>query len=150
MNLVKAGRYNARVAEHAITETKSGDPQATIRFEFETTEGLRQLTWFGSFKEKALEHTLKSLVVCGLEGNNPSGPLEIGKEVSIVIEVSKDQNGDDRNVVRWVNKLGGNSNKMDASSAKAKLERYAGAIMALKEKEGVDSKPDFYKDDPGF
>lgn len=134
MSLVKSGRYSARVVSHAITETKGGDPQASIRFSFETSDGLKELTYFGSFKGGALEHTLKALVASGLKGNNPAGALEIGKTVSIVVEIDKDMNGKDRNVVRWVNQPGGVINKMDDNSAKAKLEQYAGAVMALREK----------------
>jgi hypothetical protein len=136
MSLVKAGRYKAKVIEHGITETSKGLPQAAIRFGFETDEGYKELVWFGSFKDKALEFTLQTLVNCGLKGNNPADPLEIGKEVSIVVEVDKDQDGHDRNIVRWVNKLGGVGNKLDDMTAKSKLERFSGAIMAIKQREG--------------
>lgn len=142
MDLVKAGRYKAVIVEHGITETKNRDPQAAIRFGFETTEGYRELIWFGSFKERALEHTLKALVVCGLQGNNPAGPLEIGKEVSITVEIDLDQHEKERNVVRWVNKLGGVGTKVDSAVASSKLEQYAGAIMALRQKSGnSEDKP---------
>jgi len=139
-NLVKPGRYTAKVLDHGITETKNGDPQAAVRFGFETADGPRELTWYGSFKEKALEFTIKGLVNCGLKGNNPAGALEIGKEVSIVVEVDQDQEGKDRNVIRWVNALGGITKKMDSREAAAKLERFSGAVMALKEKEGLAPK----------
>lgn len=140
MNLVKAGRYNAKVVDHGITETKNGDPQAAIRFGFETQDGYKELVWFGSFKEKALEFTLQALVNCGLQGTNPAGPLEIGKEVSVVVDINKDHEGKDRNVVQWVNKLGGIGKKVDEMEAKAKLERFSGAIMAIKEREGSGIK----------
>lgn len=145
MSLVKSGRYPAKVVSHAITETKGGDPQAAIRFGFETSDGPKELTFFGSFKGGALEHTLKALVASGLKGNNPAGPLEIGKDVSIVVEINKDINGNDRNVVRWVNQPGGVTNKMDDMSAKAKLEQYTGAVMALREK--VNAPPSLNSDD---
>lgn len=142
MNLVPAGRYNAKVVTHAITETLHGEPQAVIRFGFETKDGYRELTWFGSFKEKAAEHTLKALVNCGLKGANPAGELEIGKEVSIVVSIEKDQKGADRNKINWVNKLGTILNSMESSEAKSKLDRFSGAVMALKQKEGVDKDED--------
>jgi hypothetical protein len=150
MSIVKAGRYNARVVDHGISETKAGDPQVAIRFAFETPEGERELTYYGSFKEKALEHTIKALVTCGLQGSNPAGALEINKEVSIVVEVDKDFEGHDRNVVRWVNPLGsGMIKKIDPSKAAALLERYSGAVMAFKEKTGVKpSNGGFDPDEP--
>jgi hypothetical protein len=138
-DLVKPGRYKAKVIDHGISKTKAGDPQAVVRFEFETTTGYRELTWFGSFKEGALEHTVRALVNCGLKGANPASALEIGKEVSIVVEIDKDQKGEDRNVVRWVNSLGGITNKIDQREANALLERFSGVVMALKEKEGTST-----------
>jgi hypothetical protein len=150
MSIVKPGRYTAFVKEHAITETREGLPQATIVFEFEFEGATRELTWFGSFKEGALDHTIKALVVCGLDGANPAGPLEIGRKVSIVIEVEKDQEGKDRNKVRWVNKAGGIAKPMDSSEAKAKLERFSGLVMKAKQTldGGVEQKKDPNKDLP--
>lgn len=137
MSLVKPGKYLARIVEHAITETKSGEPQAVVKFGFDVEETYRELNWFGSFKEKALEHTLRALVNCGLKGNSPAGPLELGKEVSITVETDVNQDGKERNVVRWVNKIATLGKKVDDMTAKAKLEKYSGAVMALKQREGA-------------
>lgn len=134
MTLVKPGRYSANVLEHGISETKAGDPQAVVKFEFEVDGSKRELTWFGSFKEKALPFTLDALVACGLKGNNPAGALEIGKEVSIVIEKDVNDEGKERNVIRWVNRPSMPIKKMDSVSANAKLEKYAAAVMAIKAK----------------
>lgn len=148
MDLIKPGRYKAVIVEHGITPTKSNDPQVAIRFGFETKDGYRELNWFGSFKGGALEHTLKALVVCGLQGTNPAGPLEIGKEVSITVEIGEDRNGKDRNIVRWVNSFGGIGKKIDGLTATAMLDQYSGAVMALKERLGNGgSQP---PDDLGF
>jgi hypothetical protein len=136
MNLIKEGTYTGKVVDHAITETKDGNPQAYIRFEFEADGTTRELPWYGSFKEKALEHTIKALVVCGLEGSNPAGPLSIGKEVSIVVKIDKDNNGNDRNVIRWVNRLGG-VNPVDPVKARSSLEKYSALVIATKQNMGV-------------
>jgi hypothetical protein len=133
MTLIKPGRYTAYVKDHAITETKDGNPQATVVFEFEVDGSKRELTWFGSFKEKAVEHTIKGLIVCGLSGANPAGPLEIGREVSIVVATDKDLNGNERSVIRWVNRPGGIMKPMDHGEASTKLERFAGLVMATKQ-----------------
>lgn len=140
MNLIKPGTYAAKVLDHGITETKSGDPQAAVRFTFQTEDGQRELTWFGSFKDTVIEHTIKGLVACGLQGNNPAGPLEIGKEVSIVVAVDTNDKGQQRNIVRWVNMPGGSLKKIDPREAAMKLERFAGAVAAFKSKEGIAPK----------
>lgn len=139
MSLIKPGRYTAHVKEHAITETKNGDPQAAVVFEFEYEDGKRELTWFGSFKEKAVEHTIKALVVCGLDGANPAGALQIGKEVSIVVETDTDQEGRERSKVRWVNKPGIALKPMVGAEAASKLEKFAGLVMATKQKLGAEA-----------
>jgi hypothetical protein len=149
-DLVKPGRYKARLIDHGVSKTKAGDPQAVARFEFETSAGYREMTWFGSFKEGAIEHTLRALVTMGLKGSNPAGALEIGREVSIVISVDKDEKGVERNRINWVNSLGGIQNKVDQREASAMLERYSGAVMALKERDGVPVEKKAAGDDERF
>ncbi len=137
MTLIKKGSYLAKVSDHGITHTKSGDPQASVRFRFNADDGERELTWFGSFKDTVVEHTIKGLVACGLKGNNPAGPLEIGKEVSIVVDIDTNSQGQPRNIVRWVNALGGGLKKIDPGLAAQQLERFSGAVAAYKSKEGI-------------
>ncbi len=142
MTLVKPGRYTANVLDHGISETKAGEPQAVIKFEFDFDGSKRELTWFGSFKEKALPFTLEALVACGLKGNNPAGALEIGKEVSIVVEKETDESGKERNKVRWVNRAHAPIQKMDSLAASSKLEKYAAAVMAIKAKNPTQNEDD--------
>lgn len=138
--MVKPGTYLATVLNHAITQTQKGDPQAAVSFSFTDGEGSHQLTWYGSFSEKAQPFTLKSLLACGLKGNNPAGPLEIGKEVSIVVEHDTDDTGKTRAKVRWVNPIGGYKNVIDNQEALMKLSMLEGAVMAQRQKMGlVDS-----------
>jgi len=132
--MVKPGTYKATLLNHAISETKNGNPQAVVTFSFEAEGQPQSVTWYGSFSEKALPHTLKALLVCGLKGNNPAGPLEIGKEVSIVIEVQKDeQSGKERNAVRWVNALNSIRNVIPADAALARLSQLEGAVMQARQ-----------------
>lgn len=132
--MVKPGTYKATVISHAISETKAGLPQAAVTFSFEADGRPQSLTWFGSFKEgKAREITAKALIVCGLKGNNPAGDLEIGREVSIVVE---DETGDDgkvRSKIRWVNPPNAVRNVIPSDMAKAKLAELEGAIMAARQ-----------------
>jgi len=127
--MVNAGTYTAVVKEHAISETKSGNPQAVIKFGFVSDGAPVTLTWYGSFSEKAAPHTLKALVVCGLQGNNPAGALEIGKEVSIVVEEEEGDDGKARMKVRWVNSLHAIKAVIPQDAAKAKLASLEGAVM---------------------
>jgi hypothetical protein len=140
MTLTKPGTYTAKVMDHAITETKAGLPQATVRFSFEADGEQKVLTWFGSFKDTVVEHTIKGLVACGLKGNNPSGPLEVGKEVSIVVSVELDDQGHENNRIRWVNALGGIGKRMDPQAAAIALEGFSGAVAAFKSKAGLAPK----------
>lgn len=131
--MIKPGVYRATILNHAISETKDGNPQAAVTFSFESEGKSQSMTWFGSFKEgKARDITIKALLVCGLKGNNPAGDLDIGREVSIVIENEEGQDGKIRARVRWVNALGGVKNVLPADQAKAKLDALAGAVMAAR------------------
>ena len=129
--MIQPGTYVVKIASHAISETKAGLPQAAITFS-------NGLTWFGSFKEgKAREITLKALLTCGLKGNNPAGPLEIGREVSIVVDDETGEDGKTRTKVRWVNALGGGiKNVISPDHAKAKLQGLEGAVMAARSEHG--------------
>lgn len=134
--MVKPGTYRATVLSHAISETSKGDPQAVVQFSFEADESSHTISWYGYFTEKAAPNTLKSLIICGLKGNNPAGELEIGKEVMIVIETEADAKGIERNKVRWVNAVGGMKNIIPADLAKSKLSALEGAVMMARQKLG--------------
>lgn len=139
--MIKPGIYLAKVISHAVTETKDGNPQVTITFSFEA-EGIKSLTWFGSFKEKALPHTLKALLVCGLKGSNPAGALDVGREVSIVVDDEEGQDGKIRSKIKWVNALGGAKNVIPPDLAKAKLSELEGAVMAARQELGLPDSDD--------
>lgn len=142
--MVAPGTYKATVLNHAISETKSGAPQATVTFSFEAGGSPHTLTWYGSFSDKALPHTIKALLNCGLKGNNPAGELELGKEVLIVVEVEVDeQTGKERNKVRWVNSLGAIRNAIPKDMATAKLSGLEGAVMAARQKLNMPAEDEF-------
>lgn len=127
--MIRPGNYSATVASHAISETKSGAPQAVVTFNVKTDSGLQKLSWYGSFSEKAIAITAKALLACGLKGNNPAGDLEIGKEVSLVIENEINQEGKEITKVKWVNKPGAIKNVISPEIARMKLSSLEGAIM---------------------
>lgn len=130
--MINEGTYEAKVASHAITETKNGDPQALVTFDVKTTDGVVRLDWYGSFKEKALKYTLTSLINCGLRGTNPADDLEIGKVVSIVVSHEPDTNGKTRARIKWINKVGGTRKVLEPKAAAAKLKSLEGMVMAIR------------------
>lgn len=140
--MVKPGIYVGTILSHAITEKEGKSPQATVTFSFEADGRPQTMTWFGSFKEgKAQEITIKALLICGLKGTNPAGPLDIGRQVSLTIE---EETGDDEKVrtkIRWVNALGGVKNAVPQELAKAKLSALEGAVMAARQEHNI-SDPD--------
>lgn len=130
--MVEAGTYKATVFNHAISETKKGEPQAVISFAFSDKNGPQKITYYGSFSEKARQYTIKNLITCGLKGNNPAGELEIGKEVEIVIDIEVDESGKDRAKVKFINEPGMTRNVIPQDMAKAKLSALEGAVMAAR------------------
>ncbi len=139
--MIKPGTYKATLINHAISETSKGAPQAVIKFSVES-DGPKQITWYGSFSEKAQPFTIKALLVCGLKGNNPAGDLEIGKEVSLVIDIETGEDGKERNKVQWINNLGEIKKVIPAEAAKAKLSMLEGAVMLARSKNPVASNED--------
>lgn len=137
---IEAGKYIAKILDHAISETKAGDPQAVVTFGFDG----HKLKWYGSFKAgKAAEITIKALIVCGLKGNNPAGDLDIGKEVSITVADETGSDGVTRTKVKWVNSLGGGlKNVVTQDLARAKLSALEGAVFAARSSSGVEDTSD--------
>ncbi len=127
------GTHTAKIVSHTITETKAGDPQASIEF----AVGDDRIHWFGTFKEgKGRDITIKALLACGLKGDNPAGPLEIGREMSIVVD-DETWEGTTRTKVKWINHLGAVKNMNPKDLAKAKLANLEGAVMAARQTMGT-------------
>ena len=153
MEIIKPGKYTAKIVDYGIGETKAGNPQAAVVFEFKDDQERKwSLSWFGHFTEKTIEKTLDALLVCGLHGNDvgaiASGPeggaLDMSRDVSITVEHETDDKGKTRAKVRWVNRVGGNSFKrMEQSQAVAKLGNLKGAVLARRQETGIqdDAEP---------
>ena len=140
--MITPGTYKAAVLNHAITETREGKPQATVTFSFESNGEAHTITYFGSFSERAAPHTIKALLNCGLQGNNPAGPLQIGKEVQIVVEEEIGQDGKTRAKVRWVNQLGSVKNMIAPELAKTRLSQLEGAVMSARQELNIKEERD--------
>lgn len=141
--MIRPGTYEATVVNHAITTTQKGDPQAQVQFSLEDSGRPQMITWYGSFSDKAAPYTIKALIACGLEGNNPAGPLKLGQKVSIVIENEIDEGGKERTKVRWVNPLGAVRNVMAPDQALSRLSALTGQVMLEREKMGIKSEDEF-------
>lgn len=134
--MIKEGTYEATLTSHGTSETKAGKPQAFAAFKINSTD--ETITWYGSFSEKAAQYTIKNLLTLGLQGNNPAGPLEVGKVVSLVIEHETGEDMKIRPKVKFINELGGARNVIPKDQALAKLSDLTGAVMAARAKLGVD------------
>jgi len=104
-------RVTAQVIDYWIGSTAAGLAQAEILFQFELDGKPQNLIWYGSFKEKALGITLKTLLYCGLKGDDPSliaegkegGALVLGRELELVLNRELDLNNNPRLKIKWVN-----------------------------------------------
>lgn len=137
------GIYRARPLEAVLTYTAAGNEQVHISFELldDGFEG-KYLTYFGSFSEKAQEHTFKALRNCGWTGVDLSDLSGLNAdEVSLVVE-NEEYEGKVRAKVRWVNAPGGVTVKapLPPDKAKAFAARMKGQLLAF-DKTSTAPKP---------
>lgn len=140
--MIEPGTYLAKVASHSITENK-GKPQVAVTFSVKANDKEQKITWYGHFTEKSTPYTIKNLLTCGLQGNNPAGPLTIGKEVELVID---DELGEDqkmRTKVKYINEIGITRNAVPQDLAIAKLASLEGAVMAARQKLNINEEIPF-------
>lgn len=144
------GQFIAKISNYGLQETKNGNVMAVVQFEFEDHEHKRhKLSWRGSFNGGALEWTLKTLLICGLYGNDPtiladgpqSGALNTEKEYNITVKQEIGPDGKSYWKVAWVNEVGF-SNLLSKAGAVAKLGDLRGQVAALRKETGYDKKPD--------
>lgn len=138
--MVQPGTYIGTIVSHQISETKAGNPQVVISFTFNVPEaGPQKINYYGSFSDKAHPYTIKNLITCGLQGNNPAGDLEIGKQVELVLDIETDEvSGKERNKVKYINQIGAVRNAIPQDQAKAKLAALEGAVMAARMNQPAD------------
>jgi hypothetical protein len=132
---LKDGIYRARALGAGLGETKSGAEQVAIEFDFLDFEGTR-LTYYGTFSDKAVEHTLRALRTAGWRGDDLADLSSIGgpdaPEVDLVVE-NEEWEGKVRLKVRWVNPRGGLGMKaaLAPDKAKAFAARMRGQVAAF-------------------
>lgn len=129
--LIPAGQYRARGVSAQLGFTNADKEQVAISFALLQPgfEG-QHMPYYGTFSEKALEHTLKALRACGWKGVDLSDLSGIdANEVVLVIEHETFE-GVTRAKVKWVNDgtAGLLKKVMDPAAAKSFAQRMRGAI----------------------
>ena len=159
--MIEQGTYVAKVVGVELGQASTGTPQVSVKFEI--SDG-RTIWWRGYITDAAEEGTMNALMVLGwtpelvpfMELDNPA--LTFWKEASIVIEHEKDQKGELRARVRWVNdpEGGGSGAQPMVDADKARIGSRMAALykkMAAKgpAKPVTEPKPDYLEvDDTPF
>lgn len=139
------GTYRARAVGASLGETAAGNEQAGIEFELLDFEGQR-LVYYGSFTEKATEHTIRALRTAGWTGVDLSDLSGVGgpdaPEVSLVVE-NEEYEGKVRTKVKWVNAAGGATFKkaLAPDKAKAFAAKMKGQLLAFDKSSGAKPAP---------
>lgn len=144
-----------KISNYALQETKAGGVMAVVQFEFLDDDGQRhKLSWRGSFTGGALEWTIKTLLICGLQGNDPtvmadgpsSGALNMDKDYSLTLKNEVGTDGKTYWKVAWVNPVGF-SKSLDRASAVSRLGDLRGQIASLRKETGYDKKQEVVKEE---
>lgn len=136
------GKFTGKIVDYGIQETKNKNLLAVIQFEFMgNDEKLHRNTWRGSFNGGALEITLKTLILCGLVGNDPaiiadgisSGALNTKKEYLLTLKNEIGSDGKTYTKISWVNDIGvQNSNLISRANATIKLGDLRAHLASLR------------------
>lgn len=138
---MKPGNYKAKIVDYAITETKAGLAQVSVRFEF---DGTSQMAWYGSLKEgRAQEITIEALRECGFSGETnedfakiglgpKGGALDTAREIDITLD---NQIAPDGATALKITRVGGSGFRaLDIETVKAKLPNLAESLFKIKAK----------------
>jgi hypothetical protein len=145
-------QHIAKIVNYGLQETKNGNVMAVVQFEFFDDGQKHKLSWRGSFNGGALEWTVKTLLVCGLVGNDPSviadgpesGALNMDKEFNITVKSETGSDGKLYWKVAWVNEAGF-SNSLSRSSAVAKLGDLRAQVASYRKETGYDQSKENLK-----
>lgn len=148
--MLAEGKYKVlNIVDAGLTGDES-KVQPYIRFEIQTQEGPKEITWFGNLngstpekKEKAEEITVKSLVTAGFIGNDfddlnkPHQIVFNQKELDVVVKHDT-YNGKTSAKVAFINERKGLTEFTGAAPSRSKL------FAKIKSELGVkDSAPSF-------
>lgn len=141
MRLEAAGTWRARVTSlDDVQFGMSGNNNEQIAIPFVVTQGEHEgatITYFGSFTDKAMEHTIKALRNCGWQGddlNDLTGLTDNEVELVCALETYNEKT---TLRVRWVNKPGEGKVKLerplDAAQRAQFAARMKGTVIALRQ-----------------
>lgn len=154
-NPIEPGTYRARVVNYTLSNTKAGNPQVEVLFEFSQGEGVHeshhQTRWWGQLSEKALPYTLKNLITMGYRGTSnedfakladgvEGGMIDLSTEVDLVLEYEAGEAGKTFLKVKWINTPGGGFKAgMTREQAKVKLGmmNIAGQLAMIRQEIGA-------------
>jgi hypothetical protein len=172
MKLIQSGKYQGKIIDYGIGETRGGSPQVMILFEMLDQEMDRhELTWYGTLKEgKGQEITLKALLTCGMKGNDLdaladgvlSNILDVDTPVSLTVEreprldAMGNSTGETVAKIKWINRAGGAAfqSKLSRDEAKSKISslNLKNALAAARHETGIKDVPrkQEQKNEPNF
>jgi hypothetical protein len=157
-NAITPGKYRAKAKAHQWGRAKTGTELVRVEFEFTSgTVAGQSIYWDGFFTEKTQERTLESLEACGWDGASLKDLKGLGtKEVELVVELEKGNDGNEYAKVKWVNGLNRRAvqQELDAGSLSNLEQRMKGLMLQrqqkrqqVQEKEPYDGPPDDFDPD---
>lgn len=115
-NVVKPGKYIAKIVDAMLMTSAAGNPMVAIMMEFKDEAGNpRRMTWFGATAGGAREITIPTLVRCGFKSDDLAD-VSLGKEAfnydsDYEVVVDNEPNPKKGNALeprlKWINLVGG-------------------------------------------
>ncbi len=134
MAVMGIGTHAAKVVSHGLGKSGTGTPHIAVLFENVAGE---RITWYGYLSDKAIERTVKTLEDLGWVPAHDGGDITalngtdrlVGAEAEVVVEAEV-YNGEERRKVKWVNRPGGGTPRMEEADAAAMAASLRGKIMS--------------------
>ncbi len=156
-NEMTPGTYRAKAKSHKFGRASTGSEQVYIDFEIASgPHAGKRIPAYLYFTEKTADRTLESLEYCGWDGGSLKELKGLGsKEVELVIELEKRQDGNEYLRVKWINSTGGGvKEELDAGGLYTLEQRMKGKMLERKQKRAAEKPPresgdDFHERDFG-
>lgn len=136
----EAGRYPVRPMKAHLTQSKAGVPQVCVVVRhLEGAYQGREDYWYGGLgTDDAAEKTVETLQDCGWTGNNLQAiAFPADAIASAVYQLDKDQDGNERVRLRYLNKNGFVPRAMDAQVLEVAAARAAAALERVNARRGA-------------
>ncbi len=150
---IEIGEHEAKPLNYQFGQSgKKNTEMVSITFQFLSgpNEGKR-ISYNGYFTEKTAKRTMDSLEYCGWDGVDLTPPLEGfgSKNVMLVVENERGNDGNEYPVVAWVNRLfsRGPAKIYDKEETKSLADRMA-AVNAERRRENAEKRGESASVDP--